>query len=72
MAKLTAKSRNALPARDFAVAGGRYPIEDASHARNALARSSGKPEAAQVRAAVAAKYPGISVTRQSPKHGRPR
>jgi len=39
-----------------------YPLEDASHARNALARVSqhGSPsEKAKVRAAVKRKYPGI-------------
>lgn len=60
MAKLTAKSRGAIPSKDFAVAGRRYPIEDKAHARNALARSSGKSVAGEVRAKVAAKYPGMA------------
>ena len=62
MAKLTSSKRNALPSRDFALPGRRYPIEDASHARNALARVSqhGSPaEKAKVRAAVHRKYPDI-------------
>lgn len=62
MAKLTAASRNALPGASFALPGRRYPIEDKSHARNALSRVSqhGSPsEKAQVRAKVSAKYPGI-------------
>ena len=69
MAKLTAKTRQSLPSSDFARPGkgagkkgagsGSYPIPDASHARNALARSSGKPIAAAVRAKVHAKFPGI-------------
>lgn len=62
MAKLTAKARNAIPTSKFAVPGRKYPIEDASHARNALARVSqfGSPaEKAQVRSAVASRYPGI-------------
>ena len=69
MAKLTAKTRQSLPKSDFARPGkgegkkgagsGSYPIPDASHARNALARSSGKPIAAAVRAKVHAKFPGI-------------
>ena len=57
--KLTSAKRKALPKGDFAVAGGKYPINDANHARNALARASGKPVEAQVRAKVKAKYPGI-------------
>jgi hypothetical protein len=60
MAKLTTKTRNAIPTRSFALPGKRaYPIEDESHARNALARASGKPEEATVRAAVHSKYPGM-------------
>lgn len=81
MAKITAARRRALPSSDFALPGkgtgpegkgsGSYPIPDASHARNALARSSGKPIAAAVRAKVEAKYPGIGKDHQF-AHGRPR
>ena len=69
MAKLTAKKRSALPSSSFALPGkgagpkgkgsGSYPIPDRSHAANALARSSGKPEAAAVKRAVNKKYPGM-------------
>lgn len=62
MSKLNAERRNALSSKSFALPGRRYPIEDASHARNALARVSqhGTPEEkAEVRAKVHAKYPGI-------------
>lgn len=62
MAKLTAAARRRIPGKSFALPGRRYPIEDASHARNALARVSqhGSPEEkARVRAAVARRYPGI-------------
>lgn len=63
MAKLTAKGRKKIKTSNFAVPGERaYPIQDSSHARNALARVSqhGNPsEKAQVRAAVKRKYPGI-------------
>jgi hypothetical protein len=31
MAKLTAKARKAIPTKDFAVAGRKYPIEDAKY-----------------------------------------
>jgi hypothetical protein len=59
-AALTAKRRADLPARDFVFpADRRYPIQDAAHARNALARSAGKPEAAQVRRAVCKRYPDM-------------
>ena len=40
MAKLTAKKRNALPDSAFAGPGRSFPVQDASHARNALARAS--------------------------------
>jgi hypothetical protein len=62
MAKLSSSKRNSLPAKDFAGPDRSYPINDASHARNALSRVSqnGYPELkAKVRAAVHRKYPGI-------------
>lgn len=63
MADLTSKKRNALKGSSFAIPSKRaYPIPDASHARNALARVAqhGSPaEKAQVRRAVARKYPSI-------------
>jgi hypothetical protein len=63
MAKLTAKARKAIPTKSFAEPKGRkYPIEDKSHARNALARVSqhGSPaEKSKVRAAVKRKYPSM-------------
>lgn len=60
--KLTIKHRNQLSTQDFALPGRRYPVENASHARNALARVSqfGSPaEKAKVRAKVKAKFPSI-------------
>ena len=72
MAKLTAKDQQRLPSSSFALPGkgegkqgkgsGSYPIPDASHARNALARVAqhGSPaQKAQVRAKVHRKYPGM-------------
>ena len=71
MAKLTAAARKNIPKSSMAVpskgkskagggaVSGSYPIPDAAHARNALARSAGKPVAAQVRAAVKKKFPNI-------------
>ena len=62
MAKLTHAKREDLPKGDFVFPKTRrYPIEDAAHARDALARSSGKPEHAAVRAAVKRKFPEIDV-----------
>ncbi len=64
MAKLTMAERKKLPKSDFAVPSkapgpGSYPIEDATHRRNALSRSSGKPVAGKVRAAVRRKSPSM-------------
>ena len=62
MTKLTNDERKELPEVDFVFPETRrYPIEDAAHARDALARSSGKPEHAKVAAAVKRKYPEIEV-----------
>lgn len=81
MAKLNAASRKKLKSSSFALpskaktaAGkaksGSYPIPDASHARNALARSSGKPEAAAVKAAVKRKFPNIGTKKSKKKGGK--
>jgi hypothetical protein len=72
MAILKAAQRKRLPSSSFALPGkgegksgkgsGSYPIPDASHARNALARVSQHgtaQEKAQVRAKVKAKFPNI-------------
>jgi len=59
VAKLKAAARNKIAGKNFAGPDRSYPIEDASHARNALARASGKPVEARVRAAVHKKYPNI-------------
>jgi hypothetical protein len=62
MAKLTAAGRKRLPKSSFVEKGARkYPIPDAAHARDALARSSGKPEHADVVAAVRRKFPKIKI-----------
>ena len=61
---LTAKGRRQIAEKNFALPGGRYPIHDRSHARNALARASQhgtSAEQASIRAAVSRKYPGIGV-----------
>ena len=58
-AVLSTDARNALPNSAFALSGRRYPIHDRAHARNALARSAGKPEEAAVRRAVCKRYPDM-------------
>lgn len=63
MTDLTATGRKKLPDKDFALPEKRkYPIPDASHARNALARVDAfgtSEEKTRVRAAVKRRYPGI-------------
>ena len=62
MTKLTYEERKELPKGEFVFPKTRrYPFEDAVHARDALARSSGKPEHATVVAAVKRKYPEVDV-----------
>jgi hypothetical protein len=64
VAKLTTVRRKRLPTSDFVEKNVRkYPIPDAAHARDALARSSGKPEHAAVVAAVRRKFPQIKITK---------
>jgi hypothetical protein len=55
MATLTTKQRKALPSSKFALPGKRFPIPDASHARDALARVSQGVKAGTLSAADAAK-----------------
>ena len=70
MATLTWAQRKGLARGKFVFpakkpGGGSYPIPDASHARNALARVSqhGSPaEKARVRAAVRRRFPSIGVS----------
>lgn len=62
MAKLTSADRKALPVSTFAGPDRSYPIPDASHARNALARVSQFGTAdlkKKVREKVARKFPHI-------------
>lgn len=60
LSKLSAAARKALPASAFVFPSKRaYPIHDRAHARNALARSAGKPEHAVVLAAVRRRYPDL-------------
>lgn len=72
MADLTARERQKLPKRDFALPGrgsgpqgkgaGAYPIDTKARARSALSRVSqfGSPaEKAKVRSAVERKFPSI-------------
>lgn len=62
---LTTKAREHIAPKNFVFPKKEaYPIHDAAHARNALARVSqfGSPsEKARVRAAVSKRYPGIEV-----------
>jgi hypothetical protein len=62
MSTLTTKRRKSLPKTSFAGPNRTYPIPDAAHARNALARvaQSGTPAMQKrVAAAVHKRYPSI-------------
>lgn len=63
MAKLSSKERKDLPKSAFAEPAKRkYPINDANHARNALARVSqfgSSSEKAKIKSAVGRKFPSI-------------
>jgi hypothetical protein len=64
MAKLSTKERNKLSGSEFAGPDRSYPIEDASHARNALARAAqhASPELqSKIKAKVRRKFPNIRV-----------
>jgi len=65
MPKLTTKARKALPTKVFGLPEERaYPLEDASHARNALSRAAANATPAQqarIRRKVHVLYPGMRV-----------
>ncbi len=71
MAKLAEKTRKKMPSKEFALPGKRkYPIEDKSHARNALARASQHATPAEkktIRRKVAKKFPGIEQNHEAHK-----
>lgn len=83
MAFLTGEQRQKLRSSQFALPGrgtgkggkgsGSYPIPDASHARNALARVSqhGTPaEKAEVRRKVHERFPDIGKDRADKRYGK--
>jgi hypothetical protein len=55
MAKLTTAARKKIPDSKFALPGGRYPVEDKAHARDAKARASQQEHAGNLSAADKAK-----------------
>lgn len=66
MAKLTAAGRKRIKTSNFAIPERRaYPVQDISHARNALARSSGKSVAGRVRRAVERRYKSLRKSSRS-------
>lgn len=78
MAKLTSAARKALPAKDFAMGKGHYPIEDPEHGRKAIQLGARSVKAgnlspasyAKIKAKVHAKYPGIGKkSGKSPLYG---
>lgn len=70
MGTLSTKARNKLPGSAFAGPGRSYPINDASHARNALARAAqhASPELeAKIKSKVRKRFPAIAVEGEAPK-----
>lgn len=70
-AALDAKGRKSLPKSAFVFPGkapgpGSYPIHDAAHAANAIARSKGKSEAPAVQSAVCKRHPNLPFCKKSP------
>lgn len=55
MAKLTTKTRNALPKADFAGPGRSYPVNDRAHAANAKARATQQESKGNLSPSAAAK-----------------
>ena len=61
MSKLSTEQRNNMPQKEFALPGGRYPINDPNHARAALsmAHYASPLEQQLIKRKVHAKYPSI-------------
>jgi hypothetical protein len=51
MSKLTTTTRKSLPKKEFALPGGKYPVEDKAHAANAKARATQQYNAGKLSAA---------------------
>lgn len=69
MAKLTTKQRNALPDSAFAGPNRTYPVNDPSHARNALSRAAQNASSSlekKIDARVHRKYPSIGKGESTP------
>jgi hypothetical protein len=64
MAPLTRARRDALPKGEFALPGGRYPIDTPARAKDALSRGAANAtpsELATIRRKVHAKYPDMEI-----------
>lgn len=73
MSKLTPRGRAHIKAKNFALPGRRYPIEDIKHARNAIARvhQVGTPaEIKKVESRVHSRYPSIEIHGYARRHRR--
>jgi len=64
VSKLSPTARSKLSAKTFALPGRRFPLPDASHARNALARAhyASPSEQATIKRKVKARFPSIDVS----------
>jgi len=75
MARLDAATRGALPTKDFALPGRKYPVNDIGHAKAALSRAKQNASPAQqatIKAKVATKFPSMAVkgTKAPRRHAR--
>lgn len=64
--RLSAAARKALPQSDFALPGGRFPIENEEHGRKAIqmAPHASPSEQATIKRKVHQRYPGIKIDSQ--------
>lgn len=72
MAILTADARKKLKDSDFALPGRKYPIHNAAHARDALARAAHDAtpaEQATIKSKVAKRYPSMKLKKNPHKPG---
>lgn len=70
MAKLSTAQRDKMPAKDFALPGGRYPVEDRTHAANAKARASQQYAKGKLSAAEKAKVDAAANKKLGEKDGK--
>ena len=71
VARLTAAKRHSMPASEFALGKGHYPINDEEHGRKAvqMASHAGPAAAAKIKRKVHSKFPDIAISGLSAAKG---